>query len=968
MMNRPIVCDRKRCGNRGDCDTFRKRTESWRLSFPHTVLLIFRTETMSMPRLTIRLFVFLAAFLLMGAASARADGPSASPEKEAELLAVLRSDAPGAEKAIACKLLAIHGSSEAVPDLARLLPDAQLASWARIALEAIPGTAADEALRKATDSLHGKLLVGTINSIGVRRDVNSVDPLVTRLDDADAEVASAAAVALGRIGNAAAAKSLRRALTSAPVKVRSAVAEGCVLCAERSVSEGRAAEAAEIYDEVRKADVPRQRVLEATRGAILTRKDKGLALLIEQFHSPDKDLFQIALSTAREFPGREVDGVLASEMVRATPERAALLIEAMADRQETVVLSAVLKAAEAGPKQVRMAAIGALGRVGDAACLSPLLGMALESDADLSQSAKSALAVLPDGKVEAEIVARLVKAGGAMYPLLIEIVGKRRIEEAMPALLKAVDNSDEAVRSAGLIALGETVALPGLPVLIKQAVTPKYPVDAAVAHQALRAACIRMPDREACAEAIVKAMERIDRPSEDGPSANPRRHWRNQSPGGGGSGGEERRSEASGRQHQTAWRVGDGGCRAGFAGSDEDGSGGKIPSPGPERLHPHRQQIRHARARPHRDVQDCAGGRETAGRSEEGAGRAQEVSERGKPQAGRQRHRDSRDQGRRHRRHTGDCSEGRPQIGGGARIALQGRFRQSEARNRQSRIRRRDHAEGCDRRAPETGGRVARDRPAVRNVQRQFWGRPVAGRGETTEDSVQDERQDRRGVVQGRWFHHPSDAQVGKAPVDPKFLRLCPRDRPATRGMCVACNGCLESRPEQKWKFPLVDSDPGSASPVRSAGPGLRIPLFIGAFCSLLVIGAVIGESIYARHHLRNLELACEKISHWAREQALEPGAHPRLQIPTSLSLPRGSEVNVVRSARGDIVVLLKTHIGWKGNYEGVLYSTSPIGEGEISIDGFGREEIAVPGIDVNAPVIKNCINPQFFRVYFDLG
>jgi HEAT repeat protein len=452
--------------------------------------------------------VFLTALIVVAAASARAaDAPSAPAVTEKELLSVLRSDAPAAEKAITCKRLAIHGSSEAVSDLARLLPDAQLASWARIALEAIPGGAADEALRNAAYSLEGKLLVGTINSIGVRRDANAVDLLNARLQDKDPEVASAAAVALGHIGNAAAAKSLRKSLTAAPVDVRSAIAEGCVLCAERSLSEGKSADAAEIYDEVRKADVPKQRILEATRGAILARSQAGIPLLLEQFRSPDKGLFQIALSTAREIPGGEVDKALAAEMVRATPDRAALMVEAMADRKETVVLPAILKAAGQGPKQVRMAAIAALGRVGDDSCFSPLLGYALEADADLAQAAKATLVDLPGNKVDSQIVALLPKSEGTAYPLLIELVGQRRID-AMPALTKALDHSDPAVRSAALIALGETVPLSGLSMLISQAVASKHPQDAAVAQQALKTASVRMPDREACAAELTAAIER----------------------------------------------------------------------------------------------------------------------------------------------------------------------------------------------------------------------------------------------------------------------------------------------------------------------------------------------------------------------------------------------------------------------------------------------------------------------------
>lgn len=451
--------------------------------------------------------VSFIAVLVLATASTQADGDqNPTQTKEAELIAILRSDAPKGEKAIACKHLAVYGSSDAVPELARLLSDEQLASWARISLEAIPGPEADEALRKALDSLHGRLLVGAINSIGVRRNASAVEPLSGRLRDPDTEIASAAAAALGRIGDAAAAKSLRNVLAVGPIKVRSAVAEGLVLCAERSMSQDQMAQAIEIYDEIRKADVPKQRVLEATRGAILARKDEGIALLLEQFQSSDQELFQIALSTFREFPGSKVDEALAAEMARATPDRAVLAIQAMADRKETVVLSAVLNAAKSGPKPVRMAAIGALGRVGDASCLASLLEIALESDAELTRTATEALAILPGEKVNQDITTRLPQAQGKMYLLLIELVGTRRIE-ATADLVKALEHSDPAVRSAALTSLGSTVPPQSLSVLVTQAVAPKHAEDASVAEQALRTACVRMPDREACAAELAKAMD-----------------------------------------------------------------------------------------------------------------------------------------------------------------------------------------------------------------------------------------------------------------------------------------------------------------------------------------------------------------------------------------------------------------------------------------------------------------------------
>lgn len=457
----------------------------------------------------VRVFAVAVLGLAITAASARAaDGYKISPEKEKEQLAILRSDAPPGEKAIACKKLAIDGSSESVPELAKLLSNPELASWSRIALEAIPSLEADEALRKAAGSLDGNLLVGVLNSIGVRRDAGSVDVLVKRLSDKDEEVASAASVALGMIGSEAAVKAIRPVLTSGPAKVRSAAAEGCVLAAERMNANGKSADAVALYDEVRKAELPKQRIVEATRGAILARKQDGIPLLVEQLRSKDRKLFEVGLFAAREFPGSEVDQALAAELATADPGRAALIILAMADRKETVIVSAIAKAASSGPKPVRLAAIKTLSQIGDASSLNALLETAVDADEDLALAAKATLADLPGDKVDSQIAAMLPNAKGKTYPLLIELVGQRRIEAATPALLKAVDNSDQKIRQAALLALGETVSLKNLNVLISQATNTKNADDAATAQQALKTASVRMPDREACATELAAALDR----------------------------------------------------------------------------------------------------------------------------------------------------------------------------------------------------------------------------------------------------------------------------------------------------------------------------------------------------------------------------------------------------------------------------------------------------------------------------
>lgn len=434
-----------------------------------------------------------------------ADEQSAeSKQKEAQLIETLKSGAKP-EQALACKELAIHGSAACVPALRPLLADEQLASWARIALEAIPDNAAGQALVDASEELDGLLLVGVLNSIGERGDEFAVPTIAERLKNKDAEVACAAAVALGKIGTDDATKTLRQALASAPPEVRSAVAEGCVLCAERLLADGKGPEAAALYDEIRQAEVPKQRQLEATRGSILARGEKGLPMLLEQLRSDDKLVFQVALGTARELPGAGVGDALVGEALEASPQRAALLLAALVDRQEGSLPAAVLTIASRGEKPVRLAAIEAVGRLGETAHIAALLGIAGESDAEIAAAAKAALTRLPGEEVDRELAQRLRDGEKGPLRTLIEVVGERRID-ATDELAKSLDSDDPAVRRAALTALGATIKSEKLDTLVAAVVADEHAEDAQAAVKALREACIRMPDREACAALLAESL------------------------------------------------------------------------------------------------------------------------------------------------------------------------------------------------------------------------------------------------------------------------------------------------------------------------------------------------------------------------------------------------------------------------------------------------------------------------------
>ncbi|MGB8854159.1 MAG: HEAT repeat domain-containing protein [Pirellulales bacterium] len=464
-----------------------------------------------------------AVVLLLASTRASTAQPPAAPSESA-LIAVLRSDKPEAEKAITCKQLAVYGSAVAVPDLAPLLANERLASWARIALEAIPGAESDAALRKAAETLAGNLRIGAINSLGVRRDAGGVPLLTGLLKAEDPAVAAAAAAALGSIGTPEAGTQLAGALAaSQSPAARDAVAQACVVCAERLHAAGKLGEATAIYDAVRMADVSEQRRAEAVRGAILVRGADGISLLVETLRSPAKRIANMGLFTARELGRGDapnavvaervdrvlIDEVLAGKAGGPAAERAELVIDVLAERNagraSDAVQKALLDAAAAGPKPVRLAAVTALGKTGSAAVVGPLLTVATDADPGFAVVAREAIAALPGAEVDAEIKRRLTNPDVKLLPVLVGVVADRRIA-AVPEIMGLVASSDPAVRGAVFEALGNVVDLGNLGVLVEQAVAPRNQADAEAARKALKQAAVRMPDREACAEKLAAAV------------------------------------------------------------------------------------------------------------------------------------------------------------------------------------------------------------------------------------------------------------------------------------------------------------------------------------------------------------------------------------------------------------------------------------------------------------------------------
>jgi HEAT repeat protein len=165
------------------------------------------------------------------------------------------------------------GSADSVPTIAALLTDKELSHMARYALERMPCPEAVKAMRDALSQTEGLVKVGVINSLGVRRDAESVGTMIKLLDDSDPEIVAAAAAALGSIGNTEAAKALGAFQAKAPEPLQLPAADAYLTCAERLLADGNKAEAMVIYKALSKAEQKHVR-LAAVRGMLAVTGQK----------------------------------------------------------------------------------------------------------------------------------------------------------------------------------------------------------------------------------------------------------------------------------------------------------------------------------------------------------------------------------------------------------------------------------------------------------------------------------------------------------------------------------------------------------------------------------------------------------------------------------------------------------------------------------------------------------------------
>ena len=399
-------------------------------------------------------------------AEIRKSSPAEHKAIEAKLIKAIESPkATFACKQFICRMLRRIGTAASVPAVAKLLTDEKLSHMARFALQGMEAEEAGAALRGALGEAKGKLKVGVIGSIGARGDAKAVGELAKLVADKDEGVAGAAMAALGRIGTPEAAKALGD--VKVPDKLKGVRDDSYLLCTDKLLAGGKAADAAAIY---RKMYVPGSATvirIAALRGIARSDQARAVPTVVAAMKDKDVNLQKAAGKFLASIKGPEATKAMAGQLPGLSPGTQVVMLAALAERGDKLALPAVLKSVQSTDAAVRVAAIQAVGKLGGEAEVAPLLEVAVKGGNE-GNAATGALTHLRGDKVNQAIIDLMQKADAAKARLLISVLGARRAAQAVPGLILAVEkNPDKGVKAEAAKALSRLAAEKDMPALLK---------------------------------------------------------------------------------------------------------------------------------------------------------------------------------------------------------------------------------------------------------------------------------------------------------------------------------------------------------------------------------------------------------------------------------------------------------------------------------------------------------------------
>ena len=434
-----------------------------------------------------------------------AGNPAQRKELEAGLIKLLAPTSTFEARRFACLTLAVVGTEASHPALAELLKSDDTVGIACFALGPQPSPKASEVLRTALPTARGACRMHIINTLGDRADADAVKLLADFTRSPDDLITDAAISALGKIATPAALTQLAELRQKGdPALARAAVA-ATLQAADKIALTGDTKTASGLYEEL-SAAAQAPFVRRAAVAGLLRLEKEATARILDILRGQDSAAKPVAIAAIRSLQPADTSAKFAKELPKLQPADQVLMIEALAARGDAAAKTAVNENLTAENTVVRLAAVSALGTVGDESSV-PALAKALIAGKtpDETQPVEQALNTLRGGvKVDENLVAEMKKAPADSKARFIAILAKRANRVAIPALLDLT--SDEAAAKPAFRALGKLATDQDLPALLDKLVNLKVADARGEAEGAVAKAISKTADETKRSDAVSAAL------------------------------------------------------------------------------------------------------------------------------------------------------------------------------------------------------------------------------------------------------------------------------------------------------------------------------------------------------------------------------------------------------------------------------------------------------------------------------
>ncbi|MHC4098599.1 MAG: HEAT repeat domain-containing protein, partial [Planctomycetota bacterium] len=238
-------------------------------------------------------------------------------------------------------------------------------------------------------------------------------------------------------------------------------------------------------------------------------ENEMIGIVIDALKGNDESMQSMGISLIRDMPGADVTKILARELPNLSVRGQVQLLSALADRGDRIALPAVVAATKAKDKSVQIAALKALGQLGNASNVDLLAEKAAAARGEEQKAARESLYRLRDPNVDGVILTCIGKVAAKTKVELIKSAGERNIVTGVEVLLKTARDEDSKVRRESFKVLKAIAGPKYLPALVELLVGVQSSSDRREAEKTVTAVAHKISDKNRQAEAVLAKLPSV---------------------------------------------------------------------------------------------------------------------------------------------------------------------------------------------------------------------------------------------------------------------------------------------------------------------------------------------------------------------------------------------------------------------------------------------------------------------------